>query len=104
MFLETRGGSPMTLSRCLQTNGISRRGLLIGAVSAGVFARPALAQLPSDVLLRGTAPLTTGPFYPVLRPLDEDADLTAIRGRPGVAKGKVIDVAGRVLTEAGRPV
>jgi protocatechuate 3,4-dioxygenase beta subunit len=87
-----------------QLAGLSRRSLMFGAVSAGALAGPAAAQLATNVLLRGTPPLTTGPFYPVLRPLDEDADLTRIRGREGVAKGTIIDVAGRVLTGAGAPV
>ena len=78
--------------------------MVFGAVSAGAFAGPSAAQLATDVLLRGTPQLTTGPFYPVLRPLDEDADLTRLRGRAGLAKGQIIDVAGRVLTEAGRPI
>ncbi len=85
-------------------DALSRRTMLFGAVSAGVLAGPGAAQLSTDVLLRGTPQLTTGPFYPVLRPLDEDSDLTIIRGGQGVAKGRIIDVAGRVLAEAGRPV
>ena len=83
---------------------ISRRAVVLGAVSASAFAGSATAQLSTDVLLRGTPQLTTGPFYPVLRPLDEDADLTRLRGRQGVAKGRIIDVAGRVLAESGRPI
>ena len=94
----------MSRDECLGPEGLSRRMVLLGAVSAGAFAGTAAAQLATDVMLRGTPQLTTGPFYPVLRPLDEDADLTSLRGRPGIAKGKVIDVAGRVLTEAGRPI
>lgn len=87
-----------------QPEGISRRTVVFGAVSAGAFTAPVAAQLATDVMLRGTPQLTTGPFYPVLRPLDEDADLTRLRGRAGVATGKIIDVAGRVLTEGGRPI
>ena len=87
-----------------RSHGISRRTVVLGAVSAGAFAGPATAQLANDVLLRGTPQLMTGPFYPVLRPLDEDADLTRLRGREGKAAGTIIDVAGRVLTESGRPL
>lgn len=87
-----------------QPNGISRRAMVIGALSAGVFAGPSAAQISTNVLLRGTPQLTLGPFYPVVRPLDDDADLTAVRGELGVAKGTIIDIAGRVLTEGGRPV
>lgn len=94
----------MTINEGRQTGGISRRMLVLGAVSAGALTGRAAAQLSTDVLLRGTPQLTTGPFYPVLRPLDEDADLTRLRGRQGVAEGRIIEVAGRVLTEAGTPV
>ncbi len=87
-----------------QPHVISRRALVLGAVSASVLARPSAAQLSTDVMLRGTPQLTTGPFYPVLRPLDQGADLTTIRGHGGVAKGRIIDIAGRILTEGGRPV
>jgi protocatechuate 3,4-dioxygenase beta subunit len=94
----------MSFDKDPQLAGISRRSVVLGAVSAGVLAGPGAAQLATDVLLRGTPQLTTGPFYPVLRPLDEDADLTWMNGREGVAKGTIIDVAGRVLTESGSPV
>ena len=33
-------------------------------------------------------------FYPVLKPLDKDADLTTINGRKGIAAGTIIYVAG----------
>lgn len=94
----------MSFDASSQPSGMSRRTLLIGAVSAGAFSGSAGAQLSTDVLLRGTPQLTTGPFYPVLRPLDDDADLTKLRGRRGLAQGSVIDIAGRVLTESGRPL
>ena len=94
----------MSFGERSQADGMSRRTVVLGAVSAATLAGPASAQLATDVLLRGTPQLTTGPFYPVLRPLDDDADLTRLRGRQGIAKGKIIDVAGRVLTESGQPV
>src|SRR6266481_6090201 len=45
-----------------------------------------------------------GPFYPVVKPLDQDADLTTIAGKPGRAEGQVLHVMGLVLTVAGHPV
>jgi hypothetical protein len=36
-----------------------------------------------------------GPFYPVVKPLHQDADLTVIAGRPGRAAAQVIEVMGR---------
>ncbi|MGH6952230.1 MAG: hypothetical protein ACREH4_15315 [Vitreimonas sp.] len=45
-----------------------------------------------------------GPFYPLTRPPEEDADLTTIFGVPGRAQGTIIDLVGQVTTEAGAPV
>ena len=51
-----------------------------------------------------TPELVMGPFYPMLKPLDKDADLTSIKGRKGIAEGGIIHVAGRVLDNKGNPV
>jgi protocatechuate 3,4-dioxygenase, beta subunit len=45
-----------------------------------------------------------GPFYPLELPLDQDNDLTRVAGRGGHAKGTIVDVGGRLLDEAGRPL
>lgn len=45
-----------------------------------------------------------GPFYPVAKPVDQDADLTVIQGKPGKAQGQVIYVTGQVLDLKGQPV
>ena len=45
-----------------------------------------------------------GPFYPVSRPLDRDADLTHLRGRRLAAKGQVIHLMGRVVNLQGKPL
>lgn len=71
----------------------TRRSLLLA-----VPALPALAQL------KQTPMQTLGPFYPANRPLDADADLTRIKGKPGRAKGEILYVAGRVLNRKGEPV
>ena len=85
-------------------HGISRRhvlGMLVAVggltMSGGVRAvlAQALKRTPGEIL---------GPFYPVLKPLDQDADLTAIAGRPGRAMGQVIYVMGRVVNLQGQPV
>jgi len=67
------------------------------AMSGGV--RSVLAQA-----LQRTPGQILGPFYPVLKPLDQDADLTTIAGKPGRAEGQVIHVMGRVVNLAGQPV
>jgi protocatechuate 3,4-dioxygenase, beta subunit len=84
---------------------ISRRILLGGLTAAGAFAASGAGALQSVQLThRGTPQLTIGPFYPLDRPPEEDPDLTRMMGRPGSARGTVIEVAGRVLTEARVPV
>jgi len=60
---------------------------------------PAFAQA-----LRRTPGEILGPFYPVIRPLDQDADLTTIAGKQGRATGQVIYLMGRVLNQKGEPV
>lgn len=45
-----------------------------------------------------------GPFYPQELPLDQDNDLTRVAGRSGRAQGTILDVNGRLLDEAGRPL
>jgi protocatechuate 3,4-dioxygenase beta subunit len=56
-----------------------------------------------NILLRGTPQLTLGPFFPVARGAEEDADLTRVAGQPR-ARGALIEVAGRILDERGNPV
>ena len=78
---------------------ISRRAMVgasLGlAVGSAAFGQQALTV---------TAEQELGPFFPVIRPLDQDSDLTRIKGGNGVASGEVIDVFGKVLDRAGRPV
>lgn len=77
---------------------ISRRGLVAGvAVVAGVSA--AKAQN-----LVATSGQDLGPFYPILRPADHDADLTRIKGRNGTAIGQPINVIGKIVDLHGKPV
>jgi protocatechuate 3,4-dioxygenase, beta subunit len=45
-----------------------------------------------------------GPFYPVEKPTDQDADLTMIAGRPERAQGNILHLSGRVLARNGAPV
>ena len=79
---------------------MSRRSLIAGLGSA-------LAVSPTAVLAqqRKVTPTTDlGPFYPLIRPKDEDHDLTMIGGSRRRAAGQVIEVTGRVLNRLGRPV
>src|SRR5256885_15386308 len=87
----------------MTTRGLSRRQILGIAVGAGGFAisgrlgafAEALKPTPGEIL---------GPFYPVIKRLDQGADLTVIPGKAGRAGGEVIHVTGRVLDVEGQPV
>ena len=78
----------------------SRRQML--AVSGAVLLGRASAS--SAAPLQRTPAQTAGPFYPLEKPLDQDADLTRIKGRKQRAAGQVVHVMGRVLNAAGEPV
>jgi protocatechuate 3,4-dioxygenase, beta subunit len=81
----------------------SRRDVLLlagsGAIAAGLSTAAAVAQT-----IRRTPSQILGPFYPVHKPLDQDADLTTIVGRAGRAAGQIIEVMGRVINRRGEPV
>ena len=82
-------------------NEISRRRLLeLGGAVAVLGATPAAAA----ALLPRTPTQTSGPFYPLDKPLDRDADLTLINGQGQRAAGQVVHVMGRVRNAAGEPV
>ena len=51
-----------------------------------------------------TADMVQGPFYPVSKPADQDADLTFIRGKKGKAQGQVIYLMGQVMNLKGEPL
>ena len=75
-----------------------RRALLLGT-AGGLLTLPAWSA--SRLL---TPRQTAGPFYPDLPMLDRDNDLTRIEGRPGIAKGRISELTGRVLDAAGNPL
>jgi protocatechuate 3,4-dioxygenase beta subunit len=78
---------------------ITRRHLVAGGAALAGLATTARAQK-----LVPTSGQDLGPFYPIVHPRDEDADLTRLRGAKGVARGDPINVIGRVLDLRGRPV
>lgn len=80
---------------------IPRRKLVGSAVAIGSLAvtKSLRAALPPF-----TPNQVMGPFYPVEKPLDQDADLTVIAGKGGRAEGKVVHLMGRVLDSRGHPV
>lgn len=77
---------------------VTRRHLVVGAAAvASVSAAKSQKLVP-------TAGQEMGPFYPVLRPADHDADLTRVKGRNGPAMGQPINVIGRIVDVRGNPV
>jgi protocatechuate 3,4-dioxygenase beta subunit len=48
--------------------------------------------------------MVLGPFYPVIPPLESDADLTWVSSSRTQAKGEIINLVGRVLDRSGRPL
>ena len=77
---------------------VTRRHLVVGAAAvASVSAAKSPTLVP-------TAGQEMGPFYPILRPADHDADLTRVKGRNGAATGQPINVIGRIVDLRGNPI
>lgn len=79
-------------------NSSRRRCLLagMGAIAAGTLhAARNLIPTPAQMM---------GPFYPDEPPLDQDNDLTRVRGARGAAEGKIAEVSGRLLDPNGNPI
>jgi len=89
-----------------QQRTLSRRALLQMAVPLGglVVLDPMKFALAQEAAQKLTPEQIMGPFYPVLKPLDRDSDLTRIAGKRGHAQGQVIHLIGRVLNSKGEPV
>ncbi len=83
------------------THGVSRRNILAGLAAGAV-------TLASGRLAKAACPLTgyqiDGPFYPLVLPPEQDADLTHVAGGSGGAEGEVIEVLGQVRDAKCRPL
>lgn len=77
-----------------------RRRLMLGAASM-VVAVPLSA---ANMLLQPTPAQTAGPFYPITLPLDDDNDLTRVKGSVSLAQGSITELTGRLLDVNGRPL
>jgi len=73
------------------------------ALAAGGFAMSGVSAVFAETLQRTPGEIL-GPFYPVIKRVEQGADLTTIPGRQGRATGQVIHVMGRVLNVEGQPV
>jgi protocatechuate 3,4-dioxygenase beta subunit len=80
---------------------VSRREAIAMSVAAGALASPASMAIAKA--LGSTPPQVQGPFYPRVKPDEQDADLTRIAGGDRAA-GQVIRLQGRVLNTSGEPI
>jgi len=84
---------------------LSRRQVLSTSLALGAYA---LASPVSHIFAqqrpRRTPDQIVGPFYPLMRPLDDDADLLTVKGRSGRAAGQIIYLSGRVFDLKANPV
>lgn len=78
---------------------LTRRQLVVGGAALTGLAATARSQT-----LAATSSQDLGPFYPIVRPADHDADLTRLKGRSGMAMGQPINVVGRIVDLKGNPV
>jgi protocatechuate 3,4-dioxygenase beta subunit len=81
----------------------SRRRVLLATGACATVAAVGGVAAAADQFRRTPAQVL-GPFYPLDKPLDADADLTLVKGRKGRAQGQVLHVMGRVLNADGVPV
>lgn len=72
--------------------GLASAGLMLGSGALALQPRAPTAESPM------------GPFYPVQRLAENDADLTRLSRRSGRAAGTVIELTGRVLDMRGNPI
>lgn len=85
----------------MRTSSVSHlRRSLLGAAGIASVA-PALVWSET---LSPTPRQTSGPFYPEELPLDNDNDLTRVRGRDGRAMGHTTDLSGRIVNTSARPL
>lgn len=80
----------------------SRRSFMVGGLATGGLALSAPALALQDRAL--TAESALGPFFPLTRPTDSDADLVWRKGHRQRAAGQIIEISGRVLNLKGNPI
>ena len=87
-----------------QRKVFSRREMLEMTLGIGGLAALGGSAFAQETDRLFTPLMDLGPFYPVLKPKDLDADLTIIKGRKTRAEGDIVHVAGRVLNPKGEAV
>jgi len=88
----------------MMMHAVSRRQMLGLALGAGGLAVSGRFGAVFAETLKRTPGEILGPFYPVIKHVDQGADLTVIPGKSARAAGQVIHVMGRVLNVDGQPV
>lgn len=84
-------------------NEKSRRQFLgygLGAVAVGGL----IAGSARAATKEATTPVAEGPFYPIHKQQDRDADLTRFDGRQERAAGELTQVEGIVMDQDGKPI
>lgn len=87
-----------------ETRFSRRHFLALSSAFGGLIAGSDLASVRAQQKQILTPEQALGPFYPIAKPLDRDADLTQLRGRRGMAQGQIIHLMGRVVNAQGRPL
>ena len=88
---------------------LSRRSLLAGLIGlGGTWLASTLVGRAADLGCSTTPPQTEGPYYPpkaqIDAMLDQDNDLTRIKGQAGKATGQIVYVVGQVRDRQCRPI
>lgn len=88
-----------------EETGFSRREMLAMSLAMGgvLLSSPIGPVFAQSQMMKPTSEQPMGPFYPVIKPTDQGADLTNILGKPGKAKGQVLHLSGRIFNLEGRP-
>lgn len=76
---------------------IRRTILIVACIALTPCATRAISDAPTPRDMRG-------PYYPDLLPVDQDEDLTRIRGRTDSSRGKILEISGHVRKPDGSPV
>jgi protocatechuate 3,4-dioxygenase beta subunit len=74
------------------------------ASAAAAILGVAPARLARAQATSGTPGQILGPFYPMVRTMNDTGDLTRVPGRAGRAEGQILNVSGTVLNGRGEPV
>ncbi len=81
---------------------IKRRTFLKGALLGTVAS--VLSSCTQAAKSTSTPREVEGPFYPITPQKDQDADLTQVEGKYGVARGEIIEVFGQILDQNLNPI